>query len=42
MKPKMEAVVGYLERGGREAVITNPENMERALAGDTGTRITVG
>lgn len=42
MKPKMEAVVGYLERGGKEAVITNPENMERALAGETGTRITVG
>lgn len=42
MKPKMEAVVGYLERGGKEAVITNPENMERALAGQTGTRITLG
>jgi carbamate kinase len=41
MKPKMEAVVGYLERGGKEAVITNPENMERALAGQTGTRITL-
>jgi carbamate kinase len=42
MKPKMEAVVGYLERGGKEAIITNPENMERALAGQTGTRITLG
>jgi carbamate kinase len=41
MQPKMEAVVGYLERGGHEAIITNPENMERALAGQTGTRITV-
>jgi carbamate kinase len=41
MKPKMEAVVGYLERGGKEAIITNPENMERALAGQTGTRITL-
>jgi carbamate kinase len=42
MKPKMEAVVAYLEHGGHEAIITNPENMERALAGTTGTHITVG
>ncbi len=42
MKPKMEAVVAYLEQGGHEAIITNPENMERALAGTTGTHITVG
>jgi carbamate kinase len=41
MKPKMEAVAAYLERGGKEAVITNPQNMERALAGETGTHITV-
>ncbi|HYM97326.1 MAG TPA: carbamate kinase [Candidatus Sulfotelmatobacter sp.] len=40
MKPKMEAVAGYLERGGTRAIITNPENMERALAGATGTHIT--
>ncbi len=39
MGPKIQAVVGFLERGGREAVITNPENVERALAGETGTRI---
>jgi len=40
MKPKIESVVEYLEGGGTEAVITNPENMARALAGDTGTRFT--
>lgn len=40
MEPKIEAVVDYLERGGGEAIITNPENIERALAGETGTRIT--
>ncbi|HYM67944.1 MAG TPA: carbamate kinase, partial [Patescibacteria group bacterium] len=40
MGPKIQAVVGYLERGGREAIITTPENMERALAGDGGTHIT--
>jgi carbamate kinase len=42
MAPKIEAVVGYLERGGSEALITNPENVERALVGETGTRITRG
>lgn len=41
MAPKMQAVVQYLERGGGEAIITTPENLERALAGETGTRITV-
>ncbi|MCB0226556.1 MAG: carbamate kinase [Anaerolineae bacterium] len=40
MAPKIQAVVEYLEHGGREAVITNPENIERAVAGETGTRIT--
>jgi carbamate kinase len=39
MAPKVQACVWYLERGGREALITNPENVERALAGETGTRI---
>jgi carbamate kinase len=39
MAPKVEAAVAYLERGGREAIITNPENVERALAGETGTHI---
>ncbi|MDR7484443.1 MAG: carbamate kinase [Armatimonadota bacterium] len=40
MGPKIQAIIWYLERGGREAIITNPENLERALAGETGTRIT--
>jgi carbamate kinase len=40
MAPKMRAVVQFLEQGGREAVITNPDNMQRAMAGETGTRIT--
>jgi carbamate kinase len=39
MAPKIQACVWYLERSGREALITNPENVERALAGETGTRI---
>jgi carbamate kinase len=39
MAPKIEAVVNFLERGGGTAIITDPENVERALAGETGTRI---
>ena len=40
MAPKIQAVVNYLEHSDGEAIITNPENLERALAGETGTRIT--
>jgi len=39
MAPKIEAVIEFLERGGRRAVITDPENVERALRGETGTTI---
>jgi carbamate kinase len=39
MAPKMRAVVQYMEAGGKEALITNPKNLERAMAGETGTRI---
>lgn len=41
MKPKIEAVVSFIEAGGREAIITSPQNIERAMRGETGTRITV-
>jgi carbamate kinase len=40
MAPKIQAIIWFLEQGGKEAIITNPENIERALAGETGTRIT--
>ncbi len=40
MAPKMRAVVQFLEGGGDRALITNPQNIERAVAGETGTRIT--
>ncbi|MGB9666195.1 MAG: carbamate kinase [Candidatus Cryosericum sp.] len=39
MLPKIKAVIAFLEHGGREALITNPESLERAIAGETGTRI---
>jgi carbamate kinase len=39
MAPKIRAVIGFLERGGSMAIITDPDNVERALAGHTGTMI---
>ncbi len=39
MGPKIEAAIQYLEEGGKEAIITNPENIARALAGEGGTHI---
>lgn len=39
MYPKIEAIVAYLERGGSKAIITNPDNIARALRGETGTVI---
>jgi carbamate kinase len=37
MKPKVEAVLSYMEHGGKAALITNPENIARALNRETGT-----
>jgi carbamate kinase len=42
MAPKIEAVIEFLERGGSTAIVTDPENVERALAGETGTHIVHG
>jgi len=39
MLPKIQAIILFLEGGGKEAIITNPENIARALRGETGTRI---
>ena len=39
MGPKIQAAIEYLEAGGKEVLITTPEALERALAGETGTRI---
>ena len=40
MGPKIEAAIEYLDKTPHgKALITNPENIERALAGDTGTWI---
>jgi carbamate kinase len=42
MGPKIQAVISYLERGGQQALITDPANIGRALAGATGTWIVPG
>lgn len=39
MKPKIEAVLQFLERGGKRAIITDPANLQRAIEGKTGTII---
>ena len=39
MAPKIQAIIWYLEAGGKQALITNPENIGRALHGETGTWI---
>ncbi|MFW9850670.1 MAG: carbamate kinase, partial [Candidatus Thorarchaeota archaeon] len=42
MLPKIEACVEFIKNGGKEAIITNPENITRALNGETGTKIVGG
>jgi carbamate kinase len=39
MGPKIQAGIDFLEGGGEEVIITNPESIGRALDGETGTRI---
>jgi carbamate kinase len=40
MGPKIDAALGFLAAGGREAIITDPESFLSAVAGRAGTRIT--
>ncbi len=39
MEPKIRAIIWYLESGGKEAIITDPEHITAALEGKTGTHI---
>jgi carbamate kinase len=39
MRPKIQAIVKFLEGGGRKAIITCPADLEGALAGTAGTTI---
>jgi carbamate kinase len=40
MAPKIEAIIEYLEAGGKRGLITDPEHIEEALAGRAGTHFT--
>jgi carbamate kinase len=39
MKPKVEAIIEFLESGGRRALITDPQHLVAALEGKSGTWI---
>ena len=39
MGPKIEAALDFLERGGKQVLITDGEHLEAGLAGTAGTRI---
>lgn len=39
MLPKVEAAVDFVQNGGPRAIITNPDNLTRALHGEAGTTI---
>jgi carbamate kinase len=40
MGPKIEAVTDFVAATGGQGLVTNPENLARALAGETGTLVT--
>jgi len=40
MRPKIEAVIEFLEGGGKKAIITSPKNLLKAMKGEAGTIIT--
>lgn len=42
MLPKIEAAMEFVQNGGPKAIITNPENLTRAINGETGTQILPG
>ncbi len=42
MGPKIEACIRFLDQGGKQALITDPPNIGRALRGETGTWIVPG
>ncbi|MFH1312669.1 MAG: carbamate kinase [Candidatus Eisenbacteria bacterium] len=40
MAPKIRAIIEFLEHGGKEAIVTDPPSIEKALLGKTGTHFT--
>jgi carbamate kinase len=41
MAPKVRAAMEFVQRGGKKALITDLESIEKALSGETGTAITL-
>lgn len=41
MGPKIQAIISFLEKGGKKAIITDPKNIEHAVHGKTGTHVTL-
>lgn len=39
MGPKIEAAIGFVERGGEECIVTSTEHVAQAISGGAGTRI---
>ena len=39
MKPKIEAIIQFIEGGGKKAIITSPENLLKSVKGESGTTI---
>ena len=39
MRPKIEAIIEFLEGGGKKAIITSPENLLKAVKGEGGTMV---
>ncbi|MBS3917549.1 MAG: carbamate kinase [Deltaproteobacteria bacterium] len=39
MRPKIEAIIEFLEGGGQKAIIASPENLLKAVRGESGTTI---
>ena len=39
MKPKIEAIIEFLEGGGKKAIITSPENLLKSVKGKCGTTV---
>ncbi len=42
MGPKIESALKFLAAGGREVIVTDPEHLSAAIAGEAGTRIVEG
>jgi carbamate kinase len=39
MLPKCEAIIKFIKDGGKHAIITNPENLAKAVKGEAGTHV---